>query len=49
MGLGGAYKLGGDFKIIIGQATKRWGHFLWGHLTPQDTKVKILIWQMEEG
>ena len=42
MELGGADRLeggGGIFKSSYGgQATKGWDHFLWGELTPRDTK-----------
>ena len=38
MGLGTAYKLGGDFEVIKwGASHKGMGPFSWGELTPQDT------------
>ena len=42
MGLGGAHRLGGDFKVFTwGQATRGWDHFLFGELTPRDTKLRF--------
>ena len=42
MGLGRAYRLGGDFKVIIWEAShKGMGPFLWVELTPQDNKQSI--------
>ena len=48
IGLGGAHIFGEDFKVVMwwrwgggGQATKVWDQFLWGDLTPWDTKYRF--------
>ena len=50
MGLGIAYRLRGDFKVIIwGASHKGMGPFLWGGVDLLRHHVKILIWQLEEN
>ena len=50
MGLGGAYRLGEDFKVIIwGASQKGLGPIFIGGVDPLRHHVKIFIWQLEEG
>ena len=50
MGLGRAYRLRGDFKVIIwGASHKVMVPFLWGSVDLLRHHVKILIWQLEEN
>ena len=50
LGLGGAYRLAGDFKLIIWSASHEgMGPFLWGGVHPSRHHVKILISQLQEG
>ena len=49
MGLGGTYRLGEDFKVIIwGASHKGLGPFFIGGIDPSKYQVKIFIWQLEE-
>ena len=38
MALGGAYRLREILKSSSNGPTKGWDHFLWGEVTPRDTK-----------
>ena len=50
MGLGRAYRLGGDFKVIVWEASHEvMGPFLMGGVDPSRQRVNILILQLEEG
>ena len=50
MGLGGTYRFGEDFKVIIwGASHKGLGPFFIGGVDPSRHHVKIFIWQLEEG
>ena len=49
MGLGIAYRLRGDFKVIIwGASHKGMGRYLWGGVDLLRQHVKVLISQLEE-
>ena len=50
MGLGRAYRLGADFKVIIwGASQKGIEPFFIGGVDPSRHQVNILICQLEEG
>ena len=49
MELGGAYRLGEDFKVIILEISyKGLGPYFMGGVDPSRHQVKIFIWELEE-
>ena len=50
MGLGGAYRTGGDYKVIRwGASHKGFGPFSMAGVDHSRHQVNILIWQLEKG